>query len=68
MSDEEPQFKEGEEYDLDNLPESDMTNSGKLEMVGDGKLGARYGNLYVTFEWSTVECVDVTTIEELEEQ
>jgi len=39
--------------------------SGKLELVGDGTLGARYGDYYVTFEWATVECTDVTHVDEL---
>lgn len=61
----EPRFKEGEEYELDSLPDSDMTNSGNLEMVGDGKLAAVYGETCVTFEWSTVRCVDVKHKSEL---
>lgn len=54
-----PEFVEGEEYDLDELPENDMLRSGKLESLGDGRLAARYGDTYVEFEWSKVECVDV---------
>jgi len=39
---EEFEFEEGEEYYLDELPEMDSP-SGKLELVGDGTLGAKYG-------------------------
>lgn len=58
-------FEEGEEYDLDELPESDMTNSGKLEDLGNGKLVAKYGEEYVEFEWGKVRCTDVTKESEL---
>lgn len=59
-------FTEGEEYALDNLPESDMTNSGNLEVVDrEGTLAARYGDVYVEFEWSKVRCTDVTRVSEI---
>ena len=61
-----PEFKEGDEYDIDGLPDSDMTANGKLEMVGDGTLGARYGDTYVTFEFSKVRCLDVRSIDSLD--
>ena len=57
--------EEGEEYYLDDLPDSDMASSGALGMVGDGKLAAQFGDLYVTFEWGTVRCTDVTHKSEL---
>lgn len=53
------EFTEGERYELDELPEMDSP-SGKLELVGDGKLGAKYKDYYLTFEFATVECIDVT--------
>ena len=56
-------FEKGKEYDIDGLPDSDMTANGKLEMVGDGTLGARYGDTYVTFEFSKVRCLDVRSVD-----
>lgn len=58
-------FEEGEEYELSELPESDLLNSGNLEALGDGRLAAKYGELYVEFEWKSVECIDVTHEDEL---
>lgn len=60
-------FEEGAVYELDELPESDMTHNGKLELVGDNTLGAKYGDKYVTFEWHTVRCTDVTNVSEIAE-
>jgi len=59
------EFTEGEEYEMAELPQSDMTASGNLEAIGDGRLAARYGDKYVTFEYHTVKCVDVKNIDEL---
>lgn len=60
-------FNEGAVYKLDELPDSDMTHSGKLELIGDNTLGAQYENYYVTFEWHTVRCTDVTHKSEISE-
>lgn len=58
-----PDFEEGEVYAMEDLPDSDMNNSGNLEMVGveDGnqRLGFRRGDQVVTFVWSHVEVVEV---------
>lgn len=59
------EFVEGEEYVMSELPDSDMTPTGNLEDLGDGRLAARYGDVYVTFEFSTVRCVDVERVEDL---
>jgi len=58
-------LQEGDTVELDALPESDMTHSGKLESLGDGTLAAQYGDECVTFEWHTVKVTDVTHIDEL---
>lgn len=54
-------FEEGREYPLWLLPDSDMNNSGKLEMVdNEGTLAAKYGEYYVELEWHSVKCTDIT--------
>ena len=58
-------FSKGDVYGLDELPESDMTNSGNLEMVGGGVLAGKFGDEYVTFEWVGVRVTDVTPVDEL---
>ena len=59
------EFNEGEVYELDELPDSEMCNSGKLEMVGDGRLAGEFDGHYVTFEWAGVRVTDVTAVEDL---
>lgn len=59
------EFEEGEEYEMDRLPDSDMTPSGNLEMVGDRTYGARYGDTLVTFVVKNVECIDVRGVDEV---
>ena len=61
-------FEEGEEYDIEEIPDSDMTNSGALEAVGGGKLAAKFGDTYVTFKKSKLTCVDVRTEEEVKKE
>lgn len=60
-------FEEGEVYPLDELPDSEMTKSGSLEALGDGRYAAKYGDQYVTFEFEAVRCVDVRSVEEVKE-
>jgi len=52
---------------MDELPPSDMTASGKLEAVGNGRLAAQYGDTYVTFEHHSLKCVDVRDTDEVKE-
>lgn len=60
-------FEQGQEYDFDDLPESDMTTSGTWELVGDKTLGGIVDGHYVTLEFSKVECVDVRPTDSTEE-
>lgn len=59
------QFEQNQEYNLSDLPESDMTPSGNLEALGEGMFAARYGDVYVTFEFSKVRCVNVQDVEDV---
>jgi len=59
-----PRFEEGETYLLSRLPDSELTNSGNLESLGDGRLSAVYGDKHVTFEYHTVRCVNVKEIDD----
>lgn len=58
-------FEEGEEYEPDDLPTSDMTKSGNLESLGNGKYVALYDDVYVTFEIGKFRCIEVneTTVD-----
>jgi hypothetical protein len=58
-------FEEGEHVRPADLPESDMTSNGNLELVGNGKYAALYDEHYVTFEVGFFECVDVTHVDDL---
>lgn len=59
-------IEEGEIYENDELPESDMNNSGKLEIVDrEGTLAARFENKLVEFERTgQVRCTDVKYVGE----
>lgn len=57
-------FQEGQEYDIDELPESEMTNSGSWELVDSQTLGGVVDGQYVTLEYRTVECVDVRPVDD----
>lgn len=60
-----PQFEEGEEYSLDELPENQMTNSGKLEWVDDKTLAlVTEDRQMVELWWSSVEVTDVKYVDE----
>lgn len=56
------EFKEGEEYALDELPENDMNNSGNLEWVGDETLVLVHNNQHVELWYSSVKVRDVKYI------
>jgi hypothetical protein len=62
-------FEEGAIYDAEELVElcaGEMDSpSGKLELVGDQTLGAKYNDYYLTFEYVTLECTDVTHVDEI---
>lgn len=59
-------LSEDDVVEFDAVPDSDMTPNGKLEMVGDNVLGARFDDLLVEFEFSHVRVTDVTSVDELD--
>ena len=56
-------FTEGDEYELEELPDSDLTDDGTLESNGDGTLAGIFGDQYVEFEWAGVRVTDVEDVE-----
>lgn len=52
-------FTQGAVYDIDELPENEMNDSGKLEWVGDNRLGLVTNDIVADFEWSHVRCIDI---------
>lgn len=61
------QFEKGETYAIDELPENQMNNSGKLEWVNDNTLALALGEEHdyqvVEFEFSHVKAIDVYAID-----
>jgi hypothetical protein len=53
----------GEIYSLDELPDNEMHNSGKVEMVGDGKLALEHNGKMYEFQIAA-ECTAVTKYED----
>lgn len=59
------ELEEGDELKYSDLPESEMTNSGKWELVDGITLSGEVDGDFITLEFSKVKVTDVTPIDEL---
>jgi len=54
------EFVEGVVYELDEIPDNEMNNSGKLEVVDkEGTLALVHDGQVLEFEHSHIRCTDV---------